>query len=156
MKKFISFVFSILICQAAGLIGLFFTTPAIPTWYASLVKPVFNPPNWLFGPAWVLLYTLLGIALYLIWQKVAENPKAKGVLWLFYIHLILNATWSPIFFGLKNPGLALINIIIFWLLIIILMLKFWPIRKVATYLLIPYFLWVTFATVLNYFIWYLN
>jgi len=149
-------IISLVLPQIAGLVGSFFTTSAIPTWYAMLQKPSFSPPNWIFGPTWIILYILMGISVYLIWQRIEENKKAKGVMWLFWIHLFFNAIWSITFFGLQNPGLAFVNIIIIWLLIIILMIKFWKINKWSTYLLIPYFIWVSFASVLNYFIWYLN
>ncbi len=149
-------IISLALPQLAGIIGSFFTVSAIPSWYATLQKPSFSPPNWIFGPAWVMLYILMGISVYLVWQKIKENKTVKGSLWLFWIHLFFNATWSIIFFGLQNPGLALINIVIIWLLIIALIIKFWKISKWATYLLIPYLLWVSFASVLNYFIWYLN
>ncbi len=137
--------------QLAGLVGSIFTISAIPVWYAGLQRPTFSPPNWIFGPAWILLYILMGISVYLIWQK-----GEKQALWLFWIHLFFNATWSIIFFGLQSPFWALLNIIIIWLFIITLMIKFWKINKWATYLLVPYFLWVSFASILNYFIWYLN
>jgi len=149
-------IISLALPQLAGLVGSVFTTSAIPNWYAALEKPSFSPPNWIFGPAWILLYILMGISVYLIWQRVNENKTARGALWLFWIHLFFNAIWSIIFFGLHNPGLAFTDIIIIWLLIVVLMIKFWPINKWSTYLLIPYLFWVSFASVLNYFIWYLN
>jgi len=149
-------IISLALPQLAGIIGSFFTTPAISTWYATLQRPSFSPPNWIFGPVWIILYILMGISVYLIWQQIEKNKTAKGALWLFWVHLVFNASWSIIFFGLQNPGLAFINIIIIWLLIIALMIKFWKINRWATYLLIPYLLWVGFASVLNYFIWYLN
>ena len=149
-------IISLALPQLAGTVGSFFTTPAISTWYTTLQRPSFSPPNWLFGPVWIMLYILMGISVYLIWQKVEQNKIARGALWLFWIHLFFNAIWSVIFFGLQNPGLAFINIIIIWLLIIALMIKFWKISRWASYLLIPYLLWVSFASVLNYFIWYLN
>ncbi len=149
-------VVSLVLPQLAGIIGSFFTVSAIPVWYAGLEKPGFSPPNWLFGPAWVMLYFLMGISVYLIWQKMGENKAAKSAFWLFWIHLFFNAIWSIIFFGLQNPGLAFVNIVIIWLLIIVLMIKFWGINRWAAYLLIPYLLWVSFASLLNYFIWYLN
>lgn len=149
-------IISLTLPQLAGIVGSFFTTSAIPTWYATLQRPSFSPPNWLFGPVWVTLYILMGISIYLIWQKIEQNKTARGAMWLFWIHLFFNAIWSIIFFGLQNPGLAFINIIIIWLLIIALMVKFWKVNRWATYLLIPYLLWVSFASVLNYFIWYLN
>ncbi len=149
-------IISLALPQLAGLIGSLFTAPAIATWYAGLSKPGFSPPNWLFGPTWVTLYLLMGISVYLIWQKVGKIQEARKAVRLFWIHLVFNAIWSPIFFGLKNPGLALVNIIIIWLLIIVLMTKFWKINKWSTHLLIPYLFWVSLASVLNYFIWYLN
>ena len=149
-------IISLALPQLAGLVGSFFTTSAIPTWYAALEKPSFSPPNWIFGPVWISLYILMGISIYLIWQRIEENKKTRGAMWLFWVHLFFNAIWSIIFFGLHNPGLAFINIIVIWILIIVLMFKFWPINKWSTYLLIPYFIWVSFASVLNYFIWYLN
>lgn len=148
MKKLI---FSIFLCELAGIIGGLFTSQAIPTWYADLEKPFFNPPSWIFGPVWIVLYALMGISIYLIWKKTTKGPFV-----LFWIHLFFNATWSIVFFGLKNPGLAFLNILIIWILILVLMIKFWKINKYSTYLLIPYFLWVSFASILNYFIWYLN
>jgi tryptophan-rich sensory protein len=149
-------IISLALPQLAGIVGSLFTTSAIPTWYATLQRPSFSPPNWLFGPAWITLYVLMGVSVYLIWQKVEKTKKARGAMWLFWIHLFFNAIWSIIFFGLQNPGLAFINIIIIWLLIVALMIKFWNINRWATYLLIPYLLWVSFASALNYFIWYLN
>lgn len=142
--------------QLAGIIGSLFTTPAIPNWYANLNKPSFNPPNWIFGPVWIILYVLMGISVYLIWQEVEKNKKSKNAVTLFWMHLIFNASWPIIFFGLKNPALAFINIIIILAFIIILMIKFWKINKYSTYLLAPYLLWVSFAALLNYFIWHLN
>ncbi|MBU2579827.1 tryptophan-rich sensory protein [Patescibacteria group bacterium] len=149
-------IISLALPQLAGIVGSLFTTSAIPTWYATLQRPSFSPPNWIFGPAWITLYILMGISVYLIWQKVEKNKTARGAIRLFWIHLFFNAIWSIIFFGLQNPGLAFVNIIIIWLLIIALMIKFWKINRWATYLLIPYLLWVSFASLLNYFIWYLN
>ncbi|MFH1187402.1 MAG: TspO/MBR family protein [bacterium] len=147
---------SLLLPQIAGAIGSLFTTSAIPSWYASTNKPSFNPPNWIFGPVWITLYILMGISVYLVWQEVEKNKKSKNAITLFWIHLIFNASWSVIFFGLKNPALAFANIIIILVFIIILMIKFWKINKYSVYLLIPYLLWVSFATLLNYSIWRMN
>ena len=144
-------IVSLVFPQIAGIVGSVFTISAIPTWYATLQKPSFSPPNWIFGPVWILLYILMGISIYLIWQK-----EKKETFWFFWIHLAFNALWSIIFFGLKEPGLAFINIIIILFMIIILMIKFYKINKWASYLLIPYFLWVSFASLLNFFIFYLN
>jgi len=152
---------SLALPQLAGLIGSFFTVSAISTWYAGLQKPSFSPPNWLFGPTWITLYILMGISVYLVWSTYAkasagQSKENKIAFWLFWVHLFFNALWSVIFFGLQSPGLAFINIIIIWVLIIVLMVKFWRINKWSTYLLIPYFLWVSFAACLNFMILVLN
>ena len=156
MKKILQLIVSVLICQSAGLIGSFFTTPAIPTWYATLQKPSFSPPNWIFAPVWLTLYILMGIALFLVWQKRGEHKSAKPAIILFLVHLVLNAIWSILFFGLQNPLLALIDIAILWLMIVILTYQFWQIKRPAAYLLLPYLAWVTFAMILNFTIWQLN
>ena len=147
---------AIIICQLAGLLGSLFTTPAIDTWYAEINKPSFNPPNWLFGPVWIILFLLMGIALYLVWQKGLDKPVNKLAFWLFIAHLFFNTLWSIVFFGQKNIGLALLDISFLWLFIIYLIFSFCNIDKRAAYLLVPYFLWVSFATLLNYSIWQLN
>lgn len=151
-------VISLALPHAAGLLGSFFTVSSVSTWYVSLAKPSFNPPNWIFGPVWLLLYTLMGISIYLIWQDIKwyKKKKVKKAWKLFWIHLIFNASWSIIFFGLHSPGLAFVNIVVLWTLIAILMTKFQAINKVATYLLVPYWFWVGFAVVLNFSIWKLN
>lgn len=129
--------------------GSFFTISAIPSWYATLSKPFFSPPNWIFGPVWTILYILMGVSLYLVWLK-------KKVPTVFWVQLILNAVWSIIFFGIKNPALALVDIAAFWIAIVLTIKTFYKINKVAGNLLIPYLLWVSFAAFLNYNIWILN
>ena len=156
MNKILKIIISIIICQLAGVIGAFFTTPNIDTWYASLIKPSFNPPSWIFGPVWTLLFLLMGIAFYLIWQKVDKNKLAKFAMIFFVVHLAFNTLWSILFFGLQNPGLAFIEIIILLAMIILLIEKFSKISKQAAWLLVPYLLWVSFASILNYTIWQLN
>lgn len=146
---------SVLIAQMAGVIGSFFTTSSIQSWYVFLEKPAFAPPNWLFAPAWLTLYTLMGLAAFLIWRK-RNVAGVKAALWLYGVHLGLNALWSIIFFGLKNPGLAFIEILVLWALILAVTIKFFKIDKVAGFLFLPYILWVTFAAVLNFAIWRLN
>jgi translocator protein len=155
-KKTLKLVASIALCHLAGVIGSFFTRPAIAGWYASLNKPLFSPPNWLFAPAWLTLYTLMGIALYLIWQKGLGEKKNKFAFYLFLGHLAVNALWSIVFFGLRSPLWAFVVIFILWLLIIWLTALFFKIDKRAAYLLVPYWLWVSFASLLNFSIWYLN
>lgn len=156
MHKFITAILFILFSQAAGIIGSVFTSKAIPTWYAGLTKPGFNPPSWLFGPVWILLYALMGIASFLVFEKRAQFPLAKPALAVFFIHLGLNALWSILFFGLKNPGLAFFEIIVLWAAILVLIFLFYRIDRPAAYLLIPYLAWVSFALVLNFSIWRLN
>lgn len=147
---------SILICLGAEAAGVTFTFSALKTWYPTLVKPSFNPPNWLFGPVWIILYLLMAISLYLIWLKGLKNKNVRNAVFLFFIQLILNATWSPVFFGARNVFLALIVIVILWFYILKTILAFSKIDKQASYLLYPYLAWVSFATVLNFSIWILN
>lgn len=161
-KDILKLVLSVAICQGAGLIGTLFTFSSIQNWYNLLNQPSFRPPNWLFGPVWTILYTLMGISFYLIWVKLNDKKylkKAKQIrlaLVIFLIHLFFNATWSIIFFGLHNIFLALINILVIWVFIVVLISKFWSLDKRASILLIPYLAWVSFATILNYSIWILN
>lgn len=118
MKKFITLFVSVAVCQLAGIVGSLFTAPAIPTWYAALKKPSFNPPSWLFGPVWITLYTMMGVSLYLIWQKRGEIKLAWPAIIFFLIHLAVNASWSIIFFGQKNIIGALILIVALWFMIV--------------------------------------
>jgi len=149
-------VASIVVSQCAGIVGSAFTTPAIPTWYASLQKPPFTPPNWLFAPAWITLYLLMGIAAFLVWRVGLANHRVRTALVLFLVQLALNALWSVVFFGLQSPLYGVIVIIVLWLTILLTMLKFARISAVAAWLLVPYILWVSFASVLNISIWILN
>ncbi|MDD3497914.1 MAG: tryptophan-rich sensory protein [Candidatus Moranbacteria bacterium] len=153
--KIIALIFSVAIAQLAGIIGSFFTSSSVRTWYVDIIKPQWNPPAWLFGPVWITLYTLMGVAAYLIWQQ-KDQPGAKIALVVYGIHLALNALWSIIFFGLKNPGLAFGEIIILLASILVVAFLFWRINPYAGMLFIPYVLWVSFASFLNYNIWKLN
>ena len=153
MKKLI---FSILICLLAGFIGSFFTTPAIPTWYATLQKPSFAPPNWVFFPVWTALFIMMGISLFLVWKNGREDKKFKTAIYLFAGQLVLNTLWSFAFFGLRSPLLGLMEIIILWIAILATILTFRKLSKTAAYLLIPYIFWVSFAAFLNFSIWRLN
>lgn len=146
----------VLLCQLAGVIGTFFTFSAIPEWYAYLNKPSFSPPNYLFGPVWTTLYTLMGISAYLVYKKGTKKKNTKEALNIFWIQLALNSLWSIIFFGMKNPTLAFIEIIIMWIAILITIIKFYPISKTSAYCLVPYIIWVSFALVLNFSIVTLN
>ncbi len=150
------FISSIVICQMAGIIGSIFTTPAIPTWYANINKPTFRPPNWVFAPVWTTLFLLMGIALFLIWKKGPEKKENRIAFSVFIIQLILNTLWSVLFFGLKSPFAAFIEIIFLWAAILASIILFFRISRLAGALLIPYILWVSFASVLNFSIWRLN
>ena len=154
MKNIIKLIISIVICQLAGIIGSFFTSPSIPTWYASLNKPPFNPPNWIFAPVWITLFLLMGISLYIIWSSKTDFKKTAII--FFGVQLLLNTLWSIIFFGFQAPFFAFIEIILLWFAILITIIVFYRISKPASYLLIPYILWVSFAAVLNFFIFMLN
>jgi benzodiazapine receptor len=156
MKKSVRLIISIAVCEAIGLAATPFTISVIPTWYATLNKPSFSPPNWIFGPVWTILYLLMGVAAYLIWEKGLKNKKTKIALIYFLIQLVFNFFWSVFFFGLRQPLLAFIDIIFLWLAIVITMLKFYKLSKTAFYLLVPYLLWVSFATILNFSIVVLN
>lgn len=153
--KIITIFISILIAQSAGGIGSFFTASSVKSWYVDLIKPSLNPPSWVFGPVWLTLYTLMGIAAALIWQK-RDRSYAKWGLCFYGIQLVLNTFWSILFFGMKNPLAALIDIILLLVLIIVATIFFWRVNVWAGVLMLPYILWVSFATYLNYSIWMMN
>ena len=155
MSKILKLIVSILICQGAGFIGSFFTVSSVGSWYQRLAKPSFSPPDWLFGPVWITLYLLMGISLYLVWSQW-PLPGTKAALALFGLQLFLNAAWSVLFFGLKQPGPAFVEIAILFSAIAVTFLLFIRISKPAAYLLIPYLVWVGFAAFLNFSIWRLN
>jgi tryptophan-rich sensory protein len=146
----------VLLCQLAGVIGSVFTASSLENWYLLLEKPAFTPPSWVFFPAWVILYTLMGISLYLVWERGSQGQEIKMGLLIFGIQLGLNVLWSFLFFGLKSPYYAFVEIVLLWLAIFLTILKFRKISKTASYLLFPYILWVSFAMLLNYYIWILN
>lgn len=142
--------------QAAGALGSFFTASAIPEWYATLVRPELAPPNWVFAPVWTTLFLLMGLALFLVWQKRSPMEGIRIATLLFFAQLCLNVLWSVLFFGMQNPGLALAEIGILWLSILATILVFFKVSRTAALLLVPYLLWVTFAAYLNYQFWMLN
>lgn len=149
MKNLPKLIVSIVICELVGIMSTPFTVAAIPGWYSALIKPPFSPPNWIFGPVWTLLYLMMGVSFYCIWQLGWKKKKVKVAGYYFGAQLALNFFWSIAFFGLRSPLLGLVNIIALWILIILTMKHFYPLSKLAFYLLIPYLLWVTFATLLN-------
>ena len=178
-NNFLKLLTSIIVCELAGFIGSVFTMPEINTWYKSLNKPSFNPPDWIFGPVWTILFVLMGISLYLIWTKKWQ-PKNKigkkktkawnslsqkflsgswqkaNIILIFITQLILNILWSVIFFGMHSPGIAFFELLMLWFAIIFMIINFYRVSKTASLLLFPYILWVSFAARLNLFIWIIN
>lgn len=149
------FIF-IAISELSGILGSLFTASSIPSWYNGLTKPSFNPPSWVFGPVWTILYLLIGISGYLLWQARHTSAAAKWAIVFFFVQLALNALWTPLFFGAKLLGVALVEIIFMWLAIVATIFFAWQTNKWAAILLLPYLAWVSFASLLNYSLWKLN
>lgn len=162
VNNFLKLIIAVGVSEFAGIIGAVFTTSAVLSeWYAGLIKPAINPPAWVFGSVWTLLYALMGISAWLVWSSYAKalEDKKKGIkiaLTLFGIQLVLNALWSIIFFGLHSPAGAFIEIVFLWLAIVATIFVFAKISRLAARLLLPYIFWVSFAAYLNYSIWMLN
>jgi tryptophan-rich sensory protein len=158
--SFFKLIIAVVVSELAGVIGSIFTVSAIPTWYAGLIKPALNLPSWLFGPVWITLYGLMGIAAFLVWNHKSWNGNdemnVRQALFVFLLQLVLNAAWSIIFFGFHSPLWAFVCIVALWLSILWIMVLFYKISKPAMYLLLPYILWVSFAAYLNYSILMLN
>lgn len=157
LKSFLKLVFSIAVCQFVGFFGSSVTIPSIGSWYKLLNKSPLNPPNWIFAPVWTILFLLMGISLFLVFNKKIKSKKQKQIaIFWFGLQLLLNFLWSFQFFSLHLPFLAFVDIILLLIAIFICIKKFYPISKFASYLLYPYFLWVTFASFLNISIVILN
>ena len=154
-SNFIKLFAALLFTVGLGSVGGLFTASEITTWYATLNKPSFNPPNYLFAPVWTSLYILMGISFYLIWKKNPSPVKTAGVLF-FLVQFILNCCWSYIFFKQHLIGFAFVEMMVMWLFIIFTINEFRKLNKTAAWLLVPYIAWVSFAAVLNFFIWKLN
>lgn len=155
MSNWVRFLISLAIPLAAGFVGSVFTNSSVQTWYPTLNKPVFNPPNWLFAPVWTLLFVLMGISFYLVWRN-GETSQLKLALVVYFTQLALNVLWSLLFFGVKSPLLGLIDIFVLWGVIVVNIYLFIKVSRTAGYLLIPYLLWVSFASTLNFAIVLLN
>jgi translocator protein len=153
--KYLFLIGSILLALSAGWIGAFFTVSSVDSWYTTLVQPSFAPPAWVFGPVWTLLYILMGISAFIIWQH-RSHALSRIALMVYGVQLVLNTCWSIIFFGMQNPGWAFAEILVLLIMIIITTGLFWRVSRVAGALLIPYLAWVSFASYLNYAIWILN
>lgn len=156
INNILKLVTSIFICLFAGFIGSIFTSPSIPTWYATLTKPSFNPPSWIFAPVWTTLFVLIGISLYMVWNKGLQDKKVKISLFIFGVQLVLNVLWSFLFFGLHSPFYAFLEIVILWAAIVLTIVNFFKVSRTAGLLLLPYIFWVSFAAILNFSIWRLN
>jgi len=157
MQKFLRIATVVLTCLTIGFLSGMATKEGVTTWFPLLHKPIFNPPNWLFAPVWTVLYIMMGVAGGLVWTQLEKNEAlVKKAFLLFLAQLALNALWSYLFFGLHNPLLAFIEIILLWLMIYETYLIFQKIESLAAKLLIPYLAWVSFATLLNGSIWWLN
>ena len=153
MKNTLVLVGSIVITQLVGGLGALVTQPGIENWYQQLNKPVFTPPNWLFGPAWTLLYILMAVSAYLVWQQVSWD---WSILKWYFLQLGLNFLWSFLFFGLRQPGLAFLEIVLLQAAILKTFVEFKHVSQLAGYLLVPYIGWVGFASLLNLAIVILN
>ena len=156
LSDILKLAISLAACFSAGFIGSFFSRGSIPDWYTLLQKPAFTPPGWLFAPVWSLLYLLMGISAFLIWRSGIREFHVREGLIIFSIQLILNTLWSYAFFGLKSPLYGLIVIVPLWTAILLSILNFYRISKTAAFLLIPYIIWVSYATALNLSIYLLN
>ena len=147
-NKVFTYLGFILVCQMAGIIGSVFTAPAVKGWYTTINKSPLNPPSWVFAPVWTILFIMMGISVSIIWLSEKNEARTKA-LKVFFVQLVLNTLWSIIFFGLKNPALAFVEIILLWLAILYTIILFRKINRKASCLLIPYILWVSFASVLT-------
>jgi translocator protein len=153
---YVALAVSLLICFAVAAISSIYTLPSVREWYPRIAKPSWRPPNALFGPVWTVLYAAMAFAAWLIWLKRGTHPGVHAALFAYAVQLALNAAWSFIFFGAHRIAMALVDIVLLWLAIVAAIFLFWPISRVAAWLLVPYLSWVSFATVLNAAIWRLN
>jgi benzodiazapine receptor len=145
----------IAVTLAVASIGALATNSSVATWYPTLNKPAWNPPGWVFGPVWSALYLMMATAAWRV-SSHTENPARRSALTWFFVQLGLNALWSCLFFGLRNPGLAFAEILVLWTILIVVLVKFARIDLLATVLWLPYLAWVSFASVLNGAVWWLN
>lgn len=152
----VKIIISIIACIGLGAIGSIATSSSIDTWYTTINKPSFNPPSWLFAPVWTILFALMGLAAAYVWDKGLDRKAVRSALILFGIQFLLNIAWSFLFFGAQNPTLAFIEILILWVFIFLTIRAFFKIKKLSGWLLVPYLLWVSFASILNFSIMMLN
>jgi benzodiazapine receptor len=154
-RSLIALLISIAVCLGAGALGSVATTPAIPGWYAALAKPTWTPPNVVFGPVWTALYVMMAVAAWLVWRRAGQAPVALPLA-LFGLQLVANVAWSWLFFGARMPGLAFVEIVVLWCLILAATIACWRVSPWAGVLLLPYLAWVSYACALNFAIWRMN
>jgi len=155
-KEVLLLICCVVLCELVGVAGSFFTAPNIPGWYAALIKPGFTPPDWVFAPVWTTLYLLMGVSLFLVLRQGISSTEVKKAAGAFLAQLVLNFLWTPVFFGLHALWAGFLVIIVLWLCIAATMALFHRISRPAAYLLVPYFLWVGYASALNLAIALLN
>jgi len=143
----------ILLCVTTGMIGGLVTAPSIESWYRTIAKPSWTPPDWLFGPVWTVLFIMMGVAAWLVWKT---RDRLAPAMILFGLQLALNLGWSLLFFGARSPGLALIEVVFLWGAVLLTMLAFFGRQRTAGWLFVPYLAWVSFAAILNFAIWWMN
>lgn len=156
IQNFLKLLITVTLSLLAGAIGSLFTVSAIQEWYPILIKPALNPPSWILAPVWTTLYIMMGVAAFLIWKRGGEFKNVALPLSLFAVQLVLNALWSIVFFGMNNPKLAFFEILLLWIAILATIISFMKISRTAGWLLVPYLLWVSFASYLTFSIWMLN
>lgn len=155
MNRWLALLLFLAASFTAAAIGGYATGTSVQTWYPQLAKPSWNPPPWVFAPVWTVLYTMMSVAAWRVWLRRAE-PEAKGALALFGASLVLNTLWSLIFFGARSPGGAFVEVILFWACLVAVQARFWKLDRPAGLLWLPYLAWVSFASVLNGTVWWLN
>lgn len=156
MPSYIKLLISIAIPLVVGVISGYFTVTGVESWYQTIQKPSWNPPNWVFGPVWTTLYAMMGIALWLVWKEDTSRELKLIAGILFAAQLTLNFFWSFIFFKLEQPGFAFLEILFMWAAILATIFAFAQVNKTAAWLLAPYISWVSFAAILNFTIWRMN
>lgn len=155
-RRTVPLVVALLLPLAVGMVSGWITADGVRSWYPSIAKPGFTPPDWVFGPVWTALYISMGWASYLIWRRGFHAPGVRAALTFYAIQLLLNSLWSPLFFGLQSPGLAFAEIVVFWAALAWTVVLFRRVSLAAALVMMPYLAWVSFATVLNFAIWRLN
>lgn len=153
--QLVGLIVCVAISLGAGGIGLVLDTPAVQIWYPTLAKPSWTPPSWVFSPVWTTLYFMMAVAAWLVWRRFGWGG-ARVALALFACQLVLNVVWSGVFFALRRPGLAFVESVLLWVMILLTIIKFWPLSRTAGWLLMPYLLWVAYAVALNFAIWRMN